>query len=170
MVTAMLNEKKRINEYNQHLAPLFAPWLQAFIECSDSSRAVVVDMIEIMSDPEADDDDKEMAKATFLEALFPSTHNGILGADLAQLEEIHCESHVDFASVAADMDQQEFTFSERVQAIMKSKGITQDQLADATGVTQPAICMMLNRSARPQRRTVAKIAEALGVSASELWS
>jgi len=42
-------------------------------------------------------------------------------------------------------------------------------LAEKIGVGQPAISMMLQRQCRPQKRTVMRIAEALGVSAEELW-
>ena len=169
MAHLTLDHKSQLKEYNQHLAPLFVPWLQAFLECSDNSQQVVRDMVSIMSDPEADADDKEMAKATFLEALFPSTHNGLFGADLEEVEASNCEANKDFAAVVCEMDQQETTFGDRVQKVMKSKGITQEQLAEATGVTQPAICMLLNRNARPQQRTVSKIAEALKVDVSEIW-
>jgi transcriptional regulator with XRE-family HTH domain len=47
--------------------------------------------------------------------------------------------------------------------------MTQEQLAAAIGVGQPAISMMLNRNCRPQARTVKKLADALGVEIEELW-
>lgn len=47
--------------------------------------------------------------------------------------------------------------------------MTQDQLAEKIGVGQPAISMMLKRQCRPQKRTVQRLAEALGVAAEELW-
>ena len=46
----------------------------------------------------------------------------------------------------------------------------QIDLANASGVGQPAISMMLSRNCRPQKRTVIRIAAALGISPGELWS
>jgi transcriptional regulator with XRE-family HTH domain len=52
---------------------------------------------------------------------------------------------------------------------MDKAGLTQEQLAEKIGVGQPAISMMLKRQCRPQKRTVQRLAEALGVAAEELW-
>jgi transcriptional regulator with XRE-family HTH domain len=52
---------------------------------------------------------------------------------------------------------------------MESNGLTQAELAAKVGVGQPAISMMLNRSCRPQKKTVRRIATALGVTVEELW-
>jgi transcriptional regulator with XRE-family HTH domain len=47
--------------------------------------------------------------------------------------------------------------------------MTQAQLADKLGLGQPAISMMLQRNCRPQKRTVVRLADALGVAPEELW-
>jgi len=47
--------------------------------------------------------------------------------------------------------------------------MTQEELAEKTGVGQPAISNMLNRQCRPQHRTVRRFADALGISPEELW-
>ena len=52
---------------------------------------------------------------------------------------------------------------------MKQRSITQEQLAEAIGVGQPAVSMLLSRTCRPRKRTVERIAVALGVEPSELW-
>ena len=57
----------------------------------------------------------------------------------------------------------------RVRKLMKVKGITQEDLANAAEITQPAVSNLLTRGCRPQRRTVEKFAGALGVNPSELW-
>ena len=67
------------------------------------------------------------------------------------------------------MDHEEATFAERLREVMKKKAVTQEQLADRIGVGQPAISLMLQRACRPQKRTVFRLAEALGVSPDELW-
>ncbi len=167
-MTAVIDRKTELDQttYKQ-LAPIFAQWMHALMECSDVVQGVIRDMVEIMVDPDADDEDKEMAKATFLEALFPVSHNGSLGADLAELEDEHRAGKV--GQLLDEMNIEESTFGDRVKDALINRGMTQQQLGEAVGVGQPAISMMLNRESRPQRRTVEKIAEALGVSYEDLW-
>ena len=71
--------------------------------------------------------------------------------------------------VLDDMDRQEESFANTLRALLEEKGMTQVELAEMLGIGQPAISMMLQRQCRPQRRTVARIAEALGVECSALW-
>jgi transcriptional regulator with XRE-family HTH domain len=68
-----------------------------------------------------------------------------------------------------EMDREEETFAARLRARMDERGFTQESLALKLGIGQPAISNMLNRQCRPQRRTVLRLAEALGVPAAELW-
>ena len=67
------------------------------------------------------------------------------------------------------MEREEATFAERLAALLEAKDMTQERLAEAIGVGQPAVSMMLNRNCRPQRRTVEKIAKALKVSPEDVW-
>lgn len=163
-----LNEREELIRTKQCLAPEVARWMHAYWECSDKVQAVVRDMVEILRDEEADDDDKEMAVATLLEALFPSRHNGELGADLEELESLHSQTS-EVGSIVATMDEQEVTFARKVMELMEAKQMTQGQLATAIGVQQPAISMLMSRASRPQKRTVQKIAQALGVEVDLLW-
>ena len=64
--------------------------------------------------------------------------------------------------------EEEATFAERLTALLEVKGMSPGGLADAVGVGQPAISMMLARQCRPQRRTVEKIANVLKVAPEEL--
>ena len=63
----------------------------------------------------------------------------------------------------------EDVFIERVRNLMERKRISQTDLAGRIGCTQPAISQMLNRRCRPQKQTILKIADALGVDARDLW-
>ncbi|MGA7500029.1 MAG: helix-turn-helix domain-containing protein, partial [Isosphaeraceae bacterium] len=72
-------------------------------------------------------------------------------------------------NVSKRMDLEEETFANSLVGHMKAKGISQVELAAAIGVGQPAISMMLSRDCRPQRRTVEKLARALGVPPNDLW-
>lgn len=169
MTIVSREERTQLNETNQHLAPIVARWLHAYWECSSEVQIVVREMFDIVTDEHAEDDEKEIAIATALEALFPSSHNGALGADLEELERDNKNRCRGAAKTIESMDQEEAVFSDRVNRVMKDKGMTQELLAKAVGIGQPAISMLLSRGARPQRRTVARIAEALGVPPSDLW-
>ena len=147
---------------------LVAQAFQAYLECDTEIQKVIMEMVEIINDPETDPDDIELSLATLREALFPaySSTDGQLGADLEVEERDACGED---AQAVAEMDRQEQVFAFRVEALMKERGWTQGQLAEASGVKQPAISLLLSRQSRPQRRTIEKIAKALAVSPEELW-
>lgn len=147
---------------------LFARFFRAYLDCDDDVQAIVRRQAIVATDPESDEDDRALALVTVCEALFPdySPFDGQLGLDLADLER-HATGQ-DRASLE-EMDRQEATFADRLAAAMTAKGLTQAQLATAIGVGQPAISNMLNRACRPQSRTVARLAEALGMRPEELW-
>ncbi len=105
---------------------------------------------------------------TIAEALFPCRINGAPGIDLEEEAE-RLSSHDGTKQVLQTMDQEEAVFADRVAALMKAKGLTQAELAAAIEVGQPAVAMMLARKSRPQRRTVERIAKALGVTPEEIW-
>jgi transcriptional regulator with XRE-family HTH domain len=67
------------------------------------------------------------------------------------------------------MDKAEAAFAATLARLMAEREMTEAQLAEWSGVGQSAISMLLKRRCRPQRRTLPKLAEALGVTAEELW-
>lgn len=151
------------------LTGLFAKMFRAYLECSDEIQAVVRDMVDIVNDPNCDQDEKQAAIHTIAEALFPSFHNGTLGASVQEMDRICCEANPDGEQAAAALDAEEASFSDHLRARMEERGLTQAQLAERSGVGQPAISMMLKRQCRPQRRTIEKLASALGVQVVDLW-
>lgn len=165
MAAILDKNTEQLNEMREKLVPVVTPWLRAYLECSSKVQAIVREMLEIC-ESDAEDDEKEMAMATLLEALFPKTHNG---ADLEELEEDAKSCCPRSATIIESLDQEEAVFADRVASAMQKRGMTQDELASAIGVGQPAVSMMLARKSRPQKRTISRIAEALGVSISELW-
>jgi lambda repressor-like predicted transcriptional regulator len=154
-------------EMNTQVSQLFATCLCAFRECSDEIQAMIVEMASIANDPEATPEEREAAVATIAEALFPDGDGGTLGVDLEESESLDAQGPEKAALDA--LDAEETAFSERLAALLRDKQMTQVQLAESIGVGQPAISMMLSRKCRPQRRTVEKIAGALGVAPEELW-
>ena len=135
----------------------------AYDECTPEIRAVIDDMVAIYSQSNADDQQKWMAMHTIIEALFPS-----LAADLMDnMDRIRAMPETE--EYEKELDAQEATFAERLKEALEAKGWTQWQLAEQTGVKQPAISNMLNRQSRPQMRTVKRFAEALGIPPEQLW-
>jgi len=67
------------------------------------------------------------------------------------------------------LEQEEEVFVAHLKRLMNERGLTQADLAQRAGLSQPAISMMLARKYRPQRRTVRLLAQVLGVPESELW-
>jgi len=150
-------------------ALLGAKFLRAFMECSDSIQEIVTDMLRVINDPDSDVDDRDMALFTLADALFPNPHDGKLGMDLAESEQMGASHSDEMRQAIEGMDAEEATFAERLHDIMARRGVTQEILADKVGVGQPAISNMLNRECRPQLRTVVRLAEALDVRPDELW-
>ena len=147
-----------------------APIFHAFLECSSELQDHAKSMMAIIADPATDDDDREFAVMTLADILFPNTHEGdkMLGLDLKDAEEL-AKQHPESKAVLDRMDEEEATFAERLERQMAARGLTQTELAQRVGVGQPAIAMMLKRECRPQKRTVARLAEALDVTPDELW-
>lgn len=144
--------------------------LQAFLECSPELQEHAKKMLAAMLDSSADHDDREAAGITLADILFPNTHEGdkMLGLDLLEAEKM-ARQNPESNQVLSVMDEEESFFASRLAKIMTDQNVTQVELASRIGVGQPAISMMLARSCRPQKRTIAKLAEALGVTSADLW-
>jgi plasmid maintenance system antidote protein VapI len=146
-----------------------AKFLRAYLECSDHVRAGIREMLDILNDPETDEDDRDMTLFTLADALFPNPHNGKLGMDLEESERLGASYSEEMRHVVAEMDKDEATFAQRLEMVMAEKGVTQTTLAENLGIGQSAISNMLHRQCRPQRRTVIRLAEALDVCPEDLW-
>jgi len=144
----------------------FVNFFRAYMEASDEAQEVIRDMFCVINDKTTDDDECEAAYATLAEALFPISHNGDLGICI---DDLCNEESEDFQEEAAIAAREEASFSERLQSLLDKKGLTQSQLAEKLGLSQPAISMMIARKCRPQRRTVERIAQALNVEVELLW-
>lgn len=146
----------------------FAPIFQAFLECSDELQIHAQKLFKVLSDSQTDADDRALAAMTLADILFPNFYEGELGSDLEECETM--AKHVPESREAlAHMDEEETVFAERLRAAMQERDVTQVQLAERLGVGQSAIAMMLQRQCRPQRRTIARMAQALGVPPERLW-
>lgn len=158
------NETER-REAAKEFANVFA---RAYLESSDEVRKVIDVMARICSDESVDPDTKDSALDTLTEALFPQMQDEGMGVDLDAVKTLPMDGP-DPNRVEEEMIRQEATFAMRLADVMQKKEINQVQLAEAVGVGQPAIANMLARQCRPQRRTIEKLAKALGITPAELW-
>ncbi|MEX0701191.1 MAG: helix-turn-helix transcriptional regulator [Planctomycetales bacterium] len=142
----------------------------ALMECDDELRAEAVELFKQLDSGELEEDERAATIALLAEILFPNADNaGFPGLDLEEAEAVAREEFPEAREILDRMDREEATFAERLRAVMEEKSVTQKALAERVGVGQPAIAMMLARQCRPQQRTVAKLAQALGVDRSDLW-
>ena len=146
-----------------------AKFLRAYLECSDEIQAGVRELLEVLNDPETDEDDREATLFTLADALFPKPHEGQLGMDLESSEQLGASVSPEMRDALEELNREEKAFAECLRAVMERRGVSQEDLARELGIGQPAISNMLNRQCRPQRLTVLRFAEALEVSPEELW-
>jgi lambda repressor-like predicted transcriptional regulator len=146
------------------------PIVLALAECDDELRAEAVELFKQLNSGELDAEECHATTALLAEILFPNDdHKGLPGLDLVEAEEIAPLVAPEANGLLAQMDEEEAVFAKQVQRLMEQKGLTQGELAARVGLGQPAVSMMLNRTCRPQRKTVLRFAEALEVSPQELW-
>lgn len=60
------------------------------------------------------------------------------------------------------------TIGDRIKHLCKQKGITQKQLAELAGLTEPSISRIVNGSREPRANSVLKLADALCVTTDYL--
>jgi lambda repressor-like predicted transcriptional regulator len=142
---------------------LYVAIRNAYDQCDPEIQAVVDCMIRIWNNEESTEDERKRAIHTITDAIFP-------GESVNMLDDCGRLAKRDPHGRNEQMIEEEQTFAQRLSAFLTEKEMTQEQLASAIGVGQSAISNMLNRQCRPQRKTVARIAAALGVEPAELWS
>ena len=132
-----------------------APW-SATRNCAEA-----VELFKQLQGGELDEEQRVATTTLLAEILFPNADDkGMPGLDLLDAEEISPKVYSEAGSVLAKMNEEESFFAQRVRRADGGQGARPGQLADKVGIGQPAISMMLNRSCRPQRKTVSRFAEA----------
>ena len=151
--------------------------IQRYLECSDEVQSVVRSMFAVLEHALTTNEDRQRAITTIADALFvnPLEGHGNYGMDFLTAERDAARKHDQVERrpiVAARLDQldtQEATFAQRLRKILDEKNVTQEELAERIDCTQSAISKMLSRNARPQRKTILKMAQALNVEPTDLW-
>jgi DNA-binding XRE family transcriptional regulator len=144
--------------------------LRALQECDPKLRDVALELFDQLNGDDLDAEQAYSTTALIAEILFPNGDaQGIPGLDLEEAEKIASTVDPLAGPLLAKMDRQEATFADRLRTAMATTELTQAELAEKVGIGQPAISMMLNRACRPQRKTVQKLAAALGIDSEDLW-
>ncbi len=180
--TVLLTEDPQAVERLNSLACLFE-WMRSMpgaerkrfmgklLECSDEIQDVVVSLLQIVKNPNSLESERKRALLTISDALYlnPDETDGEYGMDLARSEAYAAARSKPLAREVEKMNCQEATFAQRLRELMDAKQVSQRELADRIGCSQPAISQMLNRECRPQKKTILKLAEALNVQPRDLW-
>lgn len=147
-----------------------SPIVLAFAECDEELRLEALGLFKALASGELDEEQRTATTALLADILFPHADtNGLPGLDLAEAEQRVPGVNPEAEATLQEMDREETDFANRLRQLMDSKGMTQAEVASAAGIGQPAVSMMLNRACRPQKRTVIRFAQALGVEPNELW-
>lgn len=180
MLETLLPDDPKTVERLNSVACLFE-WLQsmseldrkhfgcALAECSDAVQEVVVRLIGVVKSPRTTAVERQRALMTIADALFPNSESGEYGLNLIASEANAAAESLPLAREVQRMNTQEAAFADRVRELMETKRISQQELAARAGCSQPAISQILNRTCRPQKKTILKLAEALNVQARDLW-
>jgi lambda repressor-like predicted transcriptional regulator len=147
-----------------------APIVCALMECDEDLRNEAIGLLKHLASGQLDEHERVATITLLAEILYPRADDkGIPGLDLEEAEEIAKREFPESRETLSRMDEEETFFANRLREIMEKKGLTQAALAEIVGLGQPAISMMLTRGCRPQRKTIMRFAEALGVKPEELW-
>jgi transcriptional regulator with XRE-family HTH domain len=145
-------------------------FLGALAECSDAVQQVVATQAGVVKNPQTTPVERRRALMTIADALFPNPEeDGEYDRDAAASEIQACCESSSLAREVQTTDTQEAAFACRLRELMEAKRISQQELADRVGCSQPAISQMLHRRCRPQKKTILKLAEAFNVQARDLW-
>lgn len=140
--------------------------LPAYLEKSPMVQAVIRDLLNIARNEKLPPEERKWAEAAIQEALFRSSAPGQRGAVVSREER---EQLPGLKEARQRMEEEERFFAANLARLLQEQKMSQAELARRVGVGPSAVSMMLSRRCRPQRRTVEKIAQALGVDVRQLW-
>jgi DNA-binding Xre family transcriptional regulator len=139
--------------------------LMAYFDLDPKTQKEIQHQLERLSDSGASEADRDRAEQALAAVLRSATEKPRAGRVIGRDERLSA-AHRD---LRREFDQVEATFAATLEKLMAERQLTQTELARRIGVGQSAISMLLKRRCRPQRRTLGKLAEALGVSVEVLW-
>jgi DNA-binding XRE family transcriptional regulator len=142
----------------------FATLLPRYLGCSKQMQSLVADLVEAFRDSGIGDEERERV----LRALWVTLWQGEATASGGQKPGVSHPIMPDESLSRKQLEQEEQALVANLQRLMEERRLTQAQLAERAGLSEPAISMLLARKYRPQRRTMRLLAQVLGVSEKEL--
>lgn len=143
--------------------------LAAYLEKSPIVQTAIRDLVNILAKSGLPPAEREWAERSLHDALFrPRTprsgerERGISAEERRQRV-------TGLREAQQRMDEEERAFAANLARLLAEKDVSQAELARRIGVGPSAVSMMLSRRCRPQRRTIEKVAEALGVEVQQVW-
>jgi DNA-binding XRE family transcriptional regulator len=146
-------------------SPKISEVLQAFFQLDARTQQEIQEQVKRVSDPQTTAAERDRAEKK-LAALLRSVGKNDQAGPVIDRDERFSPAHHELRT---RMQEAEATFAQTLARLMAERQLTQAQLAERIGVGQSAISMLLKRRSRPQRRTLGKLAQALGVSVEALW-
>jgi transcriptional regulator with XRE-family HTH domain len=141
----------------------------ALAQRSDAVQEVIVKLLGVVKSQRTTAVERQRALMKIADALFPNSESVEHGSNATASGANAAAENSSLAHEVQRARSEQATFAERVRGLMETKRISQQELAARAGCSQPAISQMLNRTCRPQKQTILKLAEALNVQASDLW-
>jgi DNA-binding XRE family transcriptional regulator len=138
--------------------------LQAFFQLDAAEQKEIQEQVKRLSDAQTLAAERDRTEKRLAAMLGPAGKRG--AGPVLSRDERFGPGH---RELRAQMEQAEAAFAATLARLLAERQLTQAQLAERIGVGQSAISMLLKRRCRPQRRTLGKLAEALGVTVEELW-
>jgi lambda repressor-like predicted transcriptional regulator len=162
------DKQDRFPKNGSLVAASAAEVLSAYLEKSPIVQAVIRDLVILLKDANLPLGERTWAETALQDALFRhrSPERRKSGERVSTDEK---KKPAGLREAHERMDEEERVFAESLARLLEKRKVSQAELARRVGVQSSAISMMLSRRCRPQRRTVEKIAQALGVEVLELW-
>lgn len=113
-----------------------------------------------------DEGDRREIALSILEHVAPA---GYFKADDAVTLDEWAESDHRTLDAVNRLAKQKRAFASRVRRLAARRSMTQSQLAERLGVTQPTVAAILSGQHRPQPKTIQKLADTLATTVDELW-
>ena len=140
------------------------------MEGGNEIRNSVVKMLDLVRNSATTPAERQRALATIADALFSnSEEDNDCGRECVASVPCDVDDTPQLSRNLQGTDTHMAKFAQRLRELLDARRMSQSELAERIGCSQPAISQMLNRNRRPRKRTILKLANALNVQAHELW-
>ena len=136
-------------------------FLRGLTECSDEIQGVVFQMVSIVENPRTTASERHRALATIAKVLSLNSATRGASARTGGVRGQRSSGALQPGGRCRRWIAKRPAFADRLHELMELKRVTQQELSNRVGCSQPAISQMLNRKCRPQKKTILKLAEVL---------